>query len=336
MKKVLVTMPEGGIRDSYFPPHVIRSIEERFDVVWNDKDRQMTQEELRDILPGFDAVMTGWGTAVLDEGVLAGNERLKLIVHTGGTVANLLDGYAYSRGIRVFSGNKMFAESVAEGTVAYILMSQRRLPHYINNMTHGKWRSDNDLWEGLLDKTVGIVGVGMISRLLIPMLQPFRVKIKVYSAWPLPQELTEIYHCEPASLDGIFSSCDIITVHSALNDRTRGLIRKEHFDLIKPGALFINTSRGDVLNEHELLDSLKENRFRAVLDVYHKEPLPADHPFRSLPNVYAIPHMAGPTFDRRERIAAALIDEMARFFNGEDGFELEITKDLASRMTKER
>lgn len=336
MKKVLVTMPVGGIRDSYFPPHVKKALEEKFDVVWNDKDSQMTQQELHDTLPGFDAVMTGWGSAVLDESVLSGNDRLKLIVHTGGTVANLVDDYVYSRGIRVFSGNKMFAESVAEGTIAYMLAAQRRLPYFINNVARGEWRDNNDLWEGLLDKTVGIVGVGMISRLLIPMLQPFRVKIKIYSGWPLPRELTDAYRCQPATLDEIFSSCDIITVHSALNDHTRGLIRKRHFDLIKPGALFVNTSRGDVLDEQELLDALKENRFRAVLDVYHKEPLPADHPFRSLPNVYAIPHMAGPTYDRRWRIAAALTDEMSRFFGGENGFEFEITEALAKRMTKER
>ena len=334
MKKVLVTIPQNEVLETFFPAAVRKKLEANFEAGYNTSDRQFTKEELRDRLRGFDAVMTGWGTPMLDETVLGGNGRLHLIVHTGGTVGNLVDNYAFDHGIRVFSGNRLYAESVAEGTIAYMLMAQRRLPYYIDRVRRGEWRTEADNWEGLLDKTVGIVGMGTISMFLIAMLRPFRVKIKVFSHYPLPAELVRGSRCEQASLEDIFSGCDIVSVHSALNEKNRGLIRKEHFDLLKDGALFINTSRGDVIDEDALIDALRENRFRAVLDVYHKEPLAADSPLRSMPNVLPVPHMAGPTLDRRPLITSALIDEMIRFFSGETSFELEIVRDLAARMTK--
>lgn len=334
MKKVLVTMPAGEIRDSFMPQHVCAYLEQFFDVTYNTADRHMTQEELKKALADCDAVMTGWGNAMLDRNVLEGNERLKLIVHVGGTVGNLIDSYAYEKGIRVFSGNQMYAESVAEGTIAYMLMGLRRIPDYIDSMRLGGWRSDIAVWDGLLDRTVGIVGMGTISSYLIKMLQCFRVKIKVYSHYPLDREWIEKYHCEQASLEEIFATCDVVSVHSALNVQNRGLIQKEHLELLKDGALFINTSRGDVIDEQALLEELAKKRFMAIVDVYHEEPPAQDSPFRHLPNVYPIPHMAGPTLDRRAWISKALTDEMRRFFDGEEHFELEITSDLAKRMTK--
>ncbi len=334
MKRVLVTIPQNAVLETFFPAAVRKKLEASFEAEYNTAGRQFSKEELRDKLREFDAVMTGWGTPMLDEAVLDSIERLRLIVHTGGTVGNLVDSYAYDHGLRVFSGNRLYAESVAEGTIAYMLMALRRLPYYIDRVRNGAWRTEADIWEGLLDKSVGIVGMGTISMFLIRMLQPFRVKIKVFSHYPLPGDFPSDLHCEQASLEEIFSGCDIVSVHSALNDQNRGLIRKEHFDLLKDGALFINTSRGDVIDEDALIDALRENRFRAVLDVYRKEPLDADSPLRSLPNVLPVPHMAGPTLDRRPLITSALIDEMIRFFSGETTFELEINRQLAARMTK--
>ena len=334
MKKVLVTIPQNAVLKTFFPAPVRAKLEQHFCVEYNPAAAQFTPDELRDKLRGFDAVMTGWGTRMLDESVLKGNERLRLIVHTGGTVGNLVDSYAYDHGLRVFSGNKLYAESVAEGTIAYMLMAQRRLPDYVNRVRGGAWRTEADVWEGLLDKTVGIVGLGTISTILIRMLQIFRVKIKLFSDYEIPAEILRDYACEPASLEELFAGSDIVSVHLALNDQSRRLIRRKHFDLLKENALFVNTSRGDVIDEAEMIEALRENRFRAVLDVYHQEPLPADSPLRTLPNVLAVPHMAGPTLDRRPLITSALIDEMVRFFSGETTFGLEIPREHAARMTK--
>lgn len=333
MKKVLVTIPQNAVLKTFFPPEVREKLETGFLVEYNPTGEQFGSEELRGKLKDFDAVMTGWGTRMLDESVLQENGRLRLIVHTGGSVGNLVNAYAYDHGIRVFSGNSLYAESVAEGTIAYMLAAQRRLPDYIGRVRSGAWKTEADVWEGLLDKSVGIVGLGTVASILIRMLQIFRVKIRVFANYEIPETLLREYRCRQVSLNEVFSESDIVSVHSALNDSTRGLIRKEHFDLLKDGALFINTSRGDVVDEEAMIEALRENRFRALLDVYHREPLPPDSPLRTLPNVLAVPHMAGPTLDRRPVITNALIDEMSRFFQGESVFPLEITRQMASRMT---
>lgn len=334
MKKVLVTLPDGETRNTFLPQEVRKNLESDFSVTYNDTGRKLEGEELRNMLFGYDAVITGWGSAMLDRSILEGNERLSMIVHTGGTVGNLVDSYAYEHGIRVLSGNLLYAESVAEGTLTYILLGLRRIPDYIDRVRTGNWRSESDNWEGLLDRTVGIVGYSTISSLLIPMLRPFRVKIKLFSHH-MP---SESFLCEngvtAAYLDEIFSTCDVVSVHSALNGENRNLIGKKHFELLSDGALFINTSRGAVIDENAMIEELKKNRFRAVLDVYTQEPLPDGSELRTLPNVYPIPHMAGPTLDRRPIITTALIEEMRRFYNGENSLKLEINRNVFSRMTK--
>ena len=334
MERVLVAIPEGDMRETFLPEEVKKELEQHFEVVYNEGTAQYTEEEFAELLPEFDAVMTDWYCKSLKEKALQGTDRLKLIVHTGGTVANLLDGYAYEKGLKVLSGNIMYAESVAEGTLAYMMMALRRLPDYLDNVKQGKWRANSDTWEGLFDKTVGIIGLGAIGRCVVQLLQPFRVKIKIYAHYDIEKEFLEKYHCETAGLEEIFATCDIVSLHSALNDQTTGMIRKEHFAAMKDGALFVNTARGPIIEEESMVEELRKKRIRAVLDVFVEEPLPVDHELRHMENVYVIPHMAGPTLDRREYITKALIDAAEGFFAGETGSAFEITRETAGRMTK--
>lgn len=334
MKKIFVAIPEGDVKATFLPRHVKKYMEQHFDTRYNTSGKNLSKDEMKCELANCDAVLTGWGNCMLDQRVLEGNSRLKLIIHTGGTVGNLVDSSVFKKGITVFSGNRMYAESVAEGVLSYMLTAQRRIPFYMQRVKRGEWRSESDVWEGLLDKTVGIIGFGTISSILIPMLQIFRVKIKIFSHYEIDKNFLERNNACVASLEEIFSTCDIVSVHSALNEKNRGLIGAEHYELLQDNALFINTARGDVIDEEALIQQLKKNRFRAVLDVFHKEPLAPDSPLRSLENVYCIPHMAGPTLDRREKITAALLEEAMGFFRGKKESKFEITEETAKRMTK--
>ena len=139
---------------------------------------------------------------------------------------------------------------------------------------------------------------------------------------------------EQVSLEEIFSTCDIVSVHSAMTEKTKGMIGKKHFDLLKDGALFVNTARGGVIKEEEMIEALKENRFTAVLDVYYNEPLEPDSALRYLPNVIPFPHAGGPTIDRRSVVTMRIADvavEMEK--NPSYVSEYEVDKVAASRMT---
>lgn len=110
------------------------------------------------------------------------------------------------------------------------------------------------------------------------------------------------------------------------------MIQKKHFELMKKGALFVNTARGAVVDEEAMIEALKEGKIRALLDVYETEPLSMNSPLRELENVILFPHIAGPTYDRRERITLALIDDVVRCMEGRE-MQNVVTKETARKMT---
>ena len=310
-------------------------LEERFEVTYLPLQRLPKAEEIAAFAGDADVIVTGWGDPMMDRQMLE-KTNIRLIVHTGGSVADYVNQDVFDTDIKVISGNEMYAESVAEGVVGYMMLALRKMVDYVEDTRDGNWRSAAcPPTEGLLDQTVGLVGMGAITKHLIPMLKPFRVKLKLYSGYPIDPDFLAENNAQQASLEEIFSTCKIVSIHSALNERTRGMIGKEHFDLLQDGAVFINSARGAIVREEEMIEALKENRFRAVLDVYAKEPPEADSPLRRLKNVYCMPHMGGPTNDRAPVIAVRLADDIQRFEQGQK-LRYEITGEYAKRMTKQR
>ena len=337
MKRVLITMQEGATRRSFFPDEVKKFLDEHFELVWNETGKKMTKEDLKPLLPEFDAVMTGWGSEFYDAALLGENPRLKLIAHTGGTVGNLLDASVYDVGVRVLTENQIYAESVAEGTIAFLLAAQRSIPDYVQIVRQGGWKEDPapfGSWISLMDAKVGLVGFGTITRYLIPLLHAFRCDIRLFSHHAPDEEYRQKYGITMMELDDLFAECDIVSIHSALNAENRALVGAEQLSKMKDGALLLNTSRGAVIEEAALLDEAKKGRIRIMLDVFHQEPLAPDSPLRTLPNVYCIPHMGGPTMDRRGFGTMELARQMVRFFDGETDLPLEISRAVSSRMTK--
>lgn len=330
--KILVTMPVGEVRESFLPLQVRERLESVAEVEYNTMERNFTPEELKERLRGKDIALTGWGTGLFDETVLEGNDTLRLIAHTGGSVTPVMSDEAYERGIRVISGNEMYAESVAESVIAYALASLRRIPEFIDRTRSGDWYHAGEVWEGLLDQTVGVIGFGMTSRHLFRMGKAFRLKFKVLEKPYLTSEVQQEYGFTTASLEEIFRTCKIVSLHCGMTKSYYHLVNRRLLEMMPDGALLINTARGPVIDEQALVAELKRGRIKAVLDVYEQEPLPTDSELRSLPNVYSIPHMGGPTFDRRWMIVMALIDDIERLERGE-ALHMEITREYASHMS---
>lgn len=330
--KILVTIPVGEVRESFLPPQVRQRLESIAEVEYNPLPRNFTPEELKAHLRGKDIALTGWGTGLFDGAVLEGNDTLRLIAHTGGSVTPVMSDEAYDRGIRVISGNEMYAESVAEAVIAYALAALRRIPEYLERTRSGGWYQHGEVWEGLLDQTVGVIGFGMTSRHLFRMGKAFRLRFKVLEKPYLTPEVQREYGFTTAPLEEIFRTCKIVSLHCGMTKSYYHLVNRRLLEIMPDGALLINTARGPVIDEKDLIAELKRGRIRAVLDVYEQEPLPTDSELRRLPGVYSIPHMGGPTFDRRWLIAMALIDDIERLSRGED-LHMEITREYASHMS---
>ena len=329
--KVFVSIPKGnGVFDTFIDKDVQKYMEERVEVKYSPYEGMVTPEQFTEQVKDCDAVITGWGHPQISYDMVKGT-NIKLIVHTGGSVGSLVTPDIYQNGIRVLSGNLMYAESVAEGVIAYMLMGLRKLPDYVYRIKNGGWHEADDYSKGLLDRTVGIIGFGTISKFLVKKLQVFNVKLKLYSSYPIDKEILKECNAEQVSLEEALK-CDVVSLHSSMNEKTRGMIGAEQFKLIKDGALFLNTARGRIVDEPAMIEALKEERFDAVLDVYYSEPLESDSELRKLKNVYCMPHMAGPTIDRRPIITMQLIDNLMLYNEGKE-MPLEIDSKYAARMT---
>jgi phosphoglycerate dehydrogenase-like enzyme len=330
--KILVAMPNGIIRDSFIPKDVAQKLESLGTVVWNTGETNYSSDELKAMLPGVGVCICGWGDPCFDENVLSVADSLKLVAHTGGSVATYVSDAFYDRGIKIVSGNWLYAESVAEGVVAYALCALRDVPLYCNAMQAGQWRAEDSYSEGLLEQSMGLIGFGMVARYLVKLLEPFRVKIKVYDPF-VADEVLAAYDVERATLQEIVSQSKIISVHAAKVPGTYHMLSRELLQMIPCGVLLINTARGSIFDEEALADELATGRFKVVLDVYTEEPLPGTSRLRGLQNAILMPHMAGPTVDRRRLVTLALIDEIKSFFAGKP-LKYSIDREYAKRMTQ--
>ena len=332
--KALIALPRGAVFDTFFPPENIALAESLGEIVWNPLDRQLTPAEAAEMIVGCDTYITGWGSPRLDRAMLDAAPNLRLLTHLCGTVTPVVSDEVWARGVRVLSGNRFFAESVAEGTLAYILAALRDIPLYSSRLKQEqRWKKNTDYNAGLAGKTIGLVSYGTIARNLVRLLSVFRVRILVYDIAPLPAADVERYHLEQVSLETIFAESDIISLHTPLLPQTHHLIGADLLGRIRPGALFVNTARGAVVDQAALEAELADGRFRAVLDVYEKEPPPPECALYRLPNVMMMPHMGGPTIDLRQQITAALLGESAAFLADGTPSLSEITPAMAKTMS---
>ena len=195
----------------------------------------------------------------------------------------------------------------------------------------GWWRHPYS--EGLGGKTVGLVSFGMIAKEVARMLQVFGCKVKVYSNHGVSAEEVEKYNIEPVSLEELFKTCDVISIHSGMTPKTYHMINAPLLATMKDGALLVNTSRGAVIDEAALEEEVITGRIRAVLDVFEAQPLSMDSRLRGLDNVLIIPHCGGPTVDVRAILTDAMIDDVVKCVSGDTNVPSRISMEYAKNMT---
>jgi phosphoglycerate dehydrogenase-like enzyme len=331
--KILISIAKNGYRGLYFPPEVIEKLQSLGEIVWNDSEKEFSDEELREKLKDTDILFTGWGTETLGIEVLECADRLKMVAHAAGSVIPIISDYLFSKNIKIISGNNVFAESVAEAVIGFIISTLRHVPHFNNEMHKGNWKIGYTVkTEGLLDQTVGLVGFGAISRELIKMLQPFRTHIIVHDPFVDEETLREYGVKKAASLDEIFAKSKIISLHVPRKPETYHLIDSRLLSMIQDGALLINTARGDVIDEKALEEELLKNRFKVFLDVYESEPLPRSSKLIGLDNAILMPHLSV-SMDRYKYVTLALIEDIQNYLEGRT-LKNEINKSYAYSMSQ--
>lgn len=331
---VLVTIPDGDVKDTFLTPDVKEYLEANFTVKYNPLGRAYTQDEYKKELLDADFALGSWGSPELNEYVLEGNDRFKMFAYTAGSLASCTTPAVWEKGVKVSGGNELFAESVAEATIVYIITALRGIYDDIFSIRNGGWKSPlvKDT-RGIPDREIGIIGCGAVARHVMRLLQPFRCSFKVAADYTVDEAYLKSVNARQVTMEEVFSTCEIVSLHLSLTPQSRGTIGGKYFEMLPQNAVFVNTARGAILHEDEMTEVLKNRPdIKAVLDVFEKEPLPLDSELRTLPNVYCLPHRGGPTIDRRRYIGRAMIDELIRFEKGEP-LKYEITAAAASRMT---
>ena len=326
MKKRILCIPTADHIAYVFSDETLERLKSLFDVTFNDLDRNYTSEELASKIKGFDGLITGWGSPPLTEEVFENADRLKIIAHSAGSVkASLLsrsvvEKYIIPRGICVCNAPKAIAYNVAETTIGLMVMVGHRLfDHAFNVRERLIWRDPSIPREvkTINGSIIGIVGASTVGREVIRLLKPFDCRILVYDPYLSDEEAKQL-GVEKTSLENLFKESDFVSVHAPLTEETVHMIGRKHFRLLQDGAVFINTSRGRVLDQDALIEECKTGRFLVALDVTDPEPLPKDSPLRRMKNVILTPHVAGNGYYGAKKIGEMTLQALEDFFAGRE------------------
>jgi phosphoglycerate dehydrogenase-like enzyme len=239
--------------------------------------------------------------------------NLKLLVTTGAVNWTIDFDAANERGVTVCytGGVPGAAPELAWGL---LLALTRRIAWDHASIRAGSWQTAPGV--GVAGKMLGVVGLGNIGQQMVKYAQAFGMETQAWSQ-NLTDEAATAAGTKRVALDALLHTSDIVSIHVVLSDRTRGIIGKEQFALMKPSAYLINTSRGPIVQEAAMIEALREKRIAgAGLDVYDQEPLPTDHPLRTLDNVVLTPHTGYITDAQYKVFFGQAVENVLAFIKG--------------------
>ena len=279
-------------------------------------------------------LVSAWQMPPLNGALTAEDLRpLRYLCYLAGSVRKNVPRELVARGLVVTNWGDSIAGTVAECTLMLILMALRRASYWAIAMhREGAWKDGSTATQSLVDRRVGLHGFGGISQKLVPMLRPFTNRIQTFSP-RVPDEITARHGVDRVqSLEELFSTSDVVVELAAGTPENYHLVQEKHLRLIPEGGVFVNVGRGSVVDEAALARVAREGKIQIALDVFEQEPLPADSPLRGLPNVTLLPHLGGPTRDRRRDSGMLALKNLRAFLRGEPP-EAVVTLEVYDRST---
>lgn len=297
------------------------------DLSWNELEKlgtlkvydRTSPEQLLERAADAEAVLTN--KTVLNAAALRNMPKLKYVgvLATGYNVVDI--AVAKELGIVVTNIPAYSTESVAQMVFAHILNITHSVGRYAGEAHAGVWSRQADfsytnspLME-LYGKKIGIIGFGNTGSATARIARAFGMEVLVYTSKPqsaLPEGMTKA-----ASVEEIFSSSDIVSLHCPLNDKTAEIVNAHHLSLMKESAILINTGRGGLVNENDLAEALKAHRIKAAsLDVMVNEPPMENNPLLGLDNCFITPHIAWATYEARTRLMNQTVMNLKSFIEG--------------------
>ncbi len=268
------------------------------------------------VLHDAEVIFSGWGGPVLDEAFLAAAPRFKAFFYGAGSIRDMVTEAFWNRNILVTTAVAANAVPVAEFTLSQILFGLKCGWQYAVQYKKGDTRRTLPSAGGY-KSTVGLISLGTIGRLVCELLRPFDVHVIVYDPFTSAADASEL-GAELCPLAEVFRRANVVSLHTPNLSETRGMITGEHLASMKQYSMFINTARGAVVRQGDMIDVLKKRPdITAVLDVTHPETFESDAPLLSLENVIRTPHIAGSMGPECRRLGEYMVQELRRYLNGE-------------------
>jgi phosphoglycerate dehydrogenase-like enzyme len=276
-------------------------------------DHVASEDALVIRLQEFDVVVAMRERTAFPRAVLDRLPDLRLLVTTGVRNAAIDIAAANERGV-VVCGTWGIVSNTVELTWALILAVARRLPEEIERVRSGGWQQT--LGVDLHGKTLGLLGLGNIGSAMATIGNAFGMNAVAWSQ-NLTVERAASLGATHVERDELFRQSDVVSIHLVLSDRTRHLIGASELALMKPTAILVNTSRGPIIDDAALIDALERGVIAAAgLDAFDVEPLPVDHPYRTLPNVVATPHIGYVTESCYRIFYDNIVEDITAFLDG--------------------
>ena len=273
----------------------------------------LNEEETIEKLKDFEALLIMRERTKITKNLISNLKKLKYIVTSGMRNKAIDFGAAKDRKI-IVSGTEINSNPTAELTWAFILGLTRNLKQEIDNMFQGYWQTTVGF--ELKGKILGLIGLGKVGSQVAKIGKAFGMQVIAWS------ENLDLSHAKklnvlPVSKEDLLNTSDFISIHVVMSDRYKNLIKLKEFDMMKKSAFLINTSRGPIVNEEDLIIALSTNIIAgAGIDVYEKEPLPADHKLRFLPNALLLPHLGYVTAENYSIFYTQMLDNLEACVKG--------------------
>lgn len=278
-----------------------------------DVKTELKPEELEKIIGDYEALIIRSNTKVT-AGLLEKAKKLKIVGRAGIGVDNVDCPAASKYGIIVENTPSGNATTTAEQAIAMLFSVSRMIPQATMSMKEGKWDKKSFVGRELTNKILGVIGVGNIGKIVAERALGLKMKVIGFDPFLTPEAATQM-GIELVTLEDLYRRSDYITIHVPLTDKTRNLLNKDSFALMKKGVFVINCARGGIVNEADLLQALEEGKVAgAGLDVFEKEPPAADSVLIKHPRVVCTPHLGASTDEAQLNVAIEVAEQVVNYF----------------------
>jgi len=279
-----------------------------------DVDQQLDEAELLDLLPDYDGILAG--DDELSARVIEASPRLKAIAKWGIGTDDIDFEAAEANGVAVSNTPGAFADEVADVVIGYAIMLTRELHHVDREVRAGNWYCPRGV--SLAGRTFGIVGVGSIGSAVARRAAALGMDVLGHDVEPIPEDLREETGIEPVGREALFEQSDLVSLNCALNDATAGMVDADALDRLGPEGYLVNTSRGGLVVQDDLVAALEEDRLAgAALDVFETEPLPPESPLTGMENAILGSHNAQNTAEAVARVHDRAVANLVEDLTGE-------------------